>query len=561
MRNMRFVLLLAALAAGIGFRFQPAIASETAAFTVTKTGDTQDGLCAASDCSLREAVRAANASPGADTITLPAGTYLLTITGQGENAAASGDLDITEDVTITGAGAGSTIVDGAALLDRGFHVLAGVSASLSGLTIQNGAAPGGDNLGGGGILSEGTLTLSNLTVKDSSAQRGGGLRNSLGVASATGCTFQDNEAQDQGGGIYSDGVITVTNSIVSGNSGLRGAGIGSSWDVTLNRVTITNNTATGDGGGIYSDYTLTATDVSLIGNQAEDGGGLYNFYDSALDRATFSGNHASQNGGGIFNRDATMTLTNTTLSGNSAGPYGGGLYNAGSASAAFFNSAIVNNTISGATGDELGGGIYHDFEAFTVRLDHTIVAGNTLNGGLNNCGGNTFMINPTIMSGEHGFNLEAGDGYANSCNFDAIAGDGDLTMLPDALLGPLQNNGGFILTHAPLAGSPAIDGGAATVCAAADARRVVRPVDSDADGAFACDIGAVETVIAGYVGLSATAYTLAEDGGSATITVRRYGGTQAVQVSYYTSPGTARAGYDYATSNGVLSWNAGDTSN
>ena len=73
-----------------------------ATFTVTKTADTNDGICDG-DCSLREAIIAANANPGADTIILPAGIYTLTIPGTGEQAAATGDLDITQPVTISGA--------------------------------------------------------------------------------------------------------------------------------------------------------------------------------------------------------------------------------------------------------------------------------------------------------------------------------------------------------------------------------------------------------------------------------------------------------------------------
>ena len=74
-----------------------------ATFAVTKTADTNDGTCD-SDCSLREAIVAANAAADADTINVPAGAYTLTIAGMLEDAGATGDLDITESVTITGAG-------------------------------------------------------------------------------------------------------------------------------------------------------------------------------------------------------------------------------------------------------------------------------------------------------------------------------------------------------------------------------------------------------------------------------------------------------------------------
>ncbi len=78
---------------------------EAATLTVTKGADTNDGVCDA-DCSLREAIGAANAAFGADTVELPAGTYTLNLAGAGEDA--TGDLDITGDLTINGAGAAAT---------------------------------------------------------------------------------------------------------------------------------------------------------------------------------------------------------------------------------------------------------------------------------------------------------------------------------------------------------------------------------------------------------------------------------------------------------------------
>ena len=92
-----------------GFSLSSIAASARAAtFVVTKTADTNDGTCD-SDCSLREAIVAANANAGVDVITLPAGTYTLTIAGANEDAAATGDLDLTESVTINGAGAAPSI--------------------------------------------------------------------------------------------------------------------------------------------------------------------------------------------------------------------------------------------------------------------------------------------------------------------------------------------------------------------------------------------------------------------------------------------------------------------
>lgn len=79
-------------------------------FTVDTTSDTVDvnpgdGLCAdsAGDCSLRAAIQESNVLPEVQTVALTDGlTYTLSITGTGENLGATGDLDITQGVVISG---------------------------------------------------------------------------------------------------------------------------------------------------------------------------------------------------------------------------------------------------------------------------------------------------------------------------------------------------------------------------------------------------------------------------------------------------------------------------
>ena len=87
----------------------------------------------------------ANGVAGVAAIPLPTGIYVLSITDEGcEDAAESGDLDITDDLTISGAGAESTIVDGGGL-DRVFEILrirsnpsVAPSVAISGVTVRNG---------------------------------------------------------------------------------------------------------------------------------------------------------------------------------------------------------------------------------------------------------------------------------------------------------------------------------------------------------------------------------------------------------------------------------------
>jgi CSLREA domain-containing protein len=121
-----------------------------AVISVTTTADEvkpNDGLV-----SLREAISQANADTAADTIVLPAGLYQITIPGANEDLNATGDFDIRNDMTISGAGAASTIIDGNQL-DRVFNVITPstgvISVTFSGVTIRNGSTANTNELGGG----------------------------------------------------------------------------------------------------------------------------------------------------------------------------------------------------------------------------------------------------------------------------------------------------------------------------------------------------------------------------------------------------------------------------
>ncbi|MGH8248880.1 MAG: CSLREA domain-containing protein, partial [Gammaproteobacteria bacterium] len=173
---------------------------------------TNDELNTDGDCSLREAVQAANtdtavdgcvAGAGPDTILLPAGTYALSITNAapaGENANLSGDLDLNSVLTISGAGAGATVIDGGQI-DRVFHLLQASEATISGLTIRNGLSTNG----GGILASTATLSLESVTVSDNRADTGGGISSSATGFTFSGVTVTGNTATgvfSGGGGIF-----------------------------------------------------------------------------------------------------------------------------------------------------------------------------------------------------------------------------------------------------------------------------------------------------------------------------------------------------------------------
>jgi CSLREA domain-containing protein len=129
-RTIRPQLLVKAILA-TGWLLAAALPSvaQAAPFTVNSTADAvdahpDDGVCATAQnvCTLRAAIQETNALAGADTITLPASMYTLSIPGPFEDQAATGDLDITDDLTLTGAGAANTIIDGGGL-DRVFDIV------------------------------------------------------------------------------------------------------------------------------------------------------------------------------------------------------------------------------------------------------------------------------------------------------------------------------------------------------------------------------------------------------------------------------------------------------
>ena len=130
--------------------------------------------CFRSRLASASAIQAANAKPHADTIILPAGTFTMTIPPTGNDDASTGDLDINGSVTIKGARAGLTIIDGNHL-DRVFTIVRGAVA-ISDITIENGLALSG--AGGGVFNGGGNVTLTNVDVEHNVAM---GIDNGNGV--------------------------------------------------------------------------------------------------------------------------------------------------------------------------------------------------------------------------------------------------------------------------------------------------------------------------------------------------------------------------------------------
>ncbi len=265
----------------------------------------------------------------------------------------------THNVTITGAGPGSTILDGGGVRQV-VSVSAGGLATIAGVTIRNGRSAFG-----AGIANSGTLAVINSSISD----------NTAGVAPIPGL----------GGGIWNFGRLTVTNSTISGNTGAspslgnQGGGIFNAGVATL---TMTNSTVSGNtvlgvagavdgqGGGIYNGGTLTVTNSTISGNTAAaangtggEGGGIWNFGQLTVTNATITGNTAAGSagsGGGLYIEEPffqaailqnTIVAANTAaLSANCDGPLtssGHNLSSGGSCAAAFTAVGDLNNVAPG----------------------------------------------------------------------------------------------------------------------------------------------------------------------------------------------------------------------
>ncbi len=508
----------------------------TSDLVVTRVDDPPPGACLPSDCSLREAIQAANAAAGVDTITfegLGTQVYQISIPGDQETSNQTGDLNIQDSLNIHGRGKGITIIDGGNL-DRIFQIGASATVTLTGITIRNGNAPIEDAVGGGGVLNEGVLTLDDVEVTENQANQGAGVSNSLGRLYITKSKIWENGSAttQEGGGVYSDGPLDISGDTeILSNTAIIGGGVSGteSADMGFNQVKIADNTAITLGGAIYNDKRITLVDCTLSGNQAQMGAGIYNDYDLYLESSTVDHNLASDDGGGLYNGYQAY-IKNATFSANSATNSGGGIYNAQTLELTHI-TAYQNSAASGGT-------IYNDLTG-QIQIVNSILARNNSSP---NCYNDGLIISL-------GHNLED----RNTCSLYTTT---DLRNLNPLLL-PLSYDSWDTQTHALAANSPAVEAGSPDYCLYRDQRGVLRPIDGNEDGTPVCDIGAYELATAGWVSFSASSQTSGE-GTVVTIIVNRSGTNlngRSVSVNY--SAITAYL-WDFTMTPGVFTWAAAD---
>jgi hypothetical protein len=269
--------------------------------TVTNTSEHNDGSCTMDDCTLLEAINAANANADANTI-----TFFPGLTGTIFNTLTVGGLSITNPVTITGPGARVLTISGDNVA-RVFTVGPGAIVSFSGLTIANGNSSG---IGGGIFNDHGNLTLTDCTVSGNTGYSGGGIfsRGSSGGSASltiTNSTISGNIASGglgEGGGLYNEGVnggaatLNLTNCTISGNTapsipssaGLQSFGQSGTTNATLTNCTFNSN-------AINSDH-ASLTVVNTIFNAGTGGATIMN----TSGAVTSKGHNLSSDAGGGF---------------------------------------------------------------------------------------------------------------------------------------------------------------------------------------------------------------------------------------------------------------------
>jgi hypothetical protein len=241
---------------------------------------------------------------------------------------------------------------------------------------------------------------------------------------------------------------------VSGNNSGRVFSITVGSNVTISDLTIRDGSVNGYGGGVYNAGNLTLVNTMVANNSADtDGGGIANQGALSLTNSTVAYNTSYFGSAGILNSGA-LSILNGTISDNITlyGPSGIG------------NFGVLTITYSTLLGEvyTIGGQVW--FKGAILSDCTTTDGGATLS---------------------QGHNLD----YGNTCGLGA---SGDLTNT-NALVGPLANNGGPTLTHALLAGSPAINAGGADGCPGTDQRGSPRP-----QGRL-CDIGAFEFTLKTFI--------------------------------------------------------------
>lgn len=321
-------------------------AAQAANFTVTRFDDPVPDGCTPTDCSLREAIAAANIVSGTDTVVLGTGTHVL----QPQGAASAVTLEVTSALVLRGAGRDATVVSGPG--GGTLFAIGAVSATFRGLTLRDGVSTAA--LEGSAIRAAGsTLWLDDVRLVANRASEGGALHLVDTPAELAATLVESNSAADRGGAVHANNspLRLRRGTVMSGNeTGGYGGAVYTDDQIIADDDCAISANAAHYGGGIAGPYTapLYVRGVKTTGGdglfeiggnvatgkepmwQVPDGagGGLYSSGGMYLERVAVRDNRTNQRAGGIASSHGKLTMKDSVVSGNHAAMFGGGISHA-----------------------------------------------------------------------------------------------------------------------------------------------------------------------------------------------------------------------------------------
>lgn len=352
---------------------------------VTKIEDSNDGVCD-SDCSLREAISAANSSEDGSQIVFDPSVF----SGQQTIVLQNGELFISNSrpIFLTGPETGELKISGNSS-SRILRVGRDALVEVSDISMENGNGIGTTSFGTGGAIfvepngSFTRLTLRSVKLRFNSASFGGAIgTQGISYVSISNSLIEGNFASgNQGGGVHFDnGTLSISSSTIIGNSGGGAGGItlvGFIGSASITNTLITGNSSAGAGGIAFRGSSFRSlVEDSVISNNlsASSGGGVSNQGITVISNSIISGNSAnsgSGNGGGVFNF-GVMSIVNSTISENN-GSFGAGIYTSG-------GLTIQDSEISGNNALNGGGGVYNNaggVSGLPVVINGSMISENT----------------------------------------------------------------------------------------------------------------------------------------------------------------------------------------
>lgn len=354
--------------------------------------------------------------------------------------------------------------------------------------IRNEAREGGGvYIAGVGLFNggrSGRLSLLDSRIERNLAMNGGGVY-SQGALTIGNARISANVAQQNGGGLYLAPTFVGTASITDTETGSN----------TFDKATVEGNSAGAYGGGIYATLAKMNTFSALIrGNRADQRGGgiaLEGVYYFPLQRVSLIENSAELAGGGLYVEQAfgTVTVERSTFSANrttqSTGS-GGQVYVGTGSSFGPSRVFLFDNTLYG--GQASAGSNLYAAAGGQISYARSVVATLGSMGCSSDGDGQVATLGSNVLMGF-------------SCPFD-VNNDIGVALESSLKLEPLAYNGidttsGFALTHLPAPGSPIIDNHNCPPVAPGNAPRLdqrglATGVDGDNDLVGLCDAGAIE---------------------------------------------------------------------